>query len=111
MPKRRLVLESKGEREFRSYVADLGYLCLKLWAFSIVGIPDRIIIGPGRFVLFLEFKKRDTTPTPKQLRWIARLREWGFFADWAQSYEEAVEVFNVYRRKHSPPETSSPSTN
>ena len=49
-------LETAIEKSLKDEIESYGYWYVKLSLFNFVGMPDRIIIGPNRFILFLEFK-------------------------------------------------------
>ena len=82
--------ESSIEAACRRYAAARGCWLLKLR--NVVGIPDRILIMPGRKVAFVELKRPGETPTPIQLYQLRRLKEMGQYATWVDS----VEAFKRY---------------
>lgn len=59
--------------------------------------PDRIIILPERFVAFVELKRPGKRPTQGQFRELERLRELGYIAEWANSFESVDLIINKIR--------------
>ncbi len=61
------------------------------------GWPDRIVVGPERFVLFLEFKRPGAPKKrrgEKLQRWFAdQLRSYGFTYEVVNSKATAIEAF------------------
>lgn len=58
---------------------ELGGIAVKLNPFGLVGIPDRLVLGPGRLFAFVELKRpKGGVLSRKQARWHDRLRDWGF---------------------------------
>jgi hypothetical protein len=49
--------EAGIEGYLRQRVQDVGGLCIKLNPASLVGIPDRLVVLPGGFMVFVEVKK------------------------------------------------------
>jgi hypothetical protein len=94
-------LESAGvEEPFVDYVESCGYWALKLNPLGRVGIPDRLVIGPGRFIAFFELKRLGRKPSPIQ-RWFHRkLREFGFHVVVPDSKEDAIAQFHVLVDAH-----------
>jgi hypothetical protein len=56
-----------------------GCLLLKLHH-SVVGLPDRILLGPGAFVVLIELKRRGKTPSKIQGYFLDTLTSMGFDA-------------------------------
>jgi hypothetical protein len=65
--------ESIAERKCRDIAIRRGYYLLKWTSPGTTGVPDRILIGPGGFIAFCEFKRADTDLTEVQKFWRARL--------------------------------------
>jgi len=70
------MLESQVEKSCCKYLKKLGYLPIKLY--SIVGIPDRLIIGKNQEVFFIEFKSEKGTLKKHQKYFRKLLRSFGF---------------------------------
>jgi hypothetical protein len=71
--------EAPVEDHLRDTVKAVGGIAIKLNPLGYVGIPDRLVIGPGRLLAFIELKRpRGGRLSKKQARWHDRLREWGF---------------------------------
>jgi len=58
-------------------VKDLGGVCLKYSNPGVVGYPDRVVLLPGGFVVWVELKSKGKKPTRVQQLRIAQLREMG----------------------------------
>jgi len=71
-------LESKAERAFRKYATGKGCLYLKIRAFGLIGFPDRLILGPNRLAMFIEWKRQGEVARPLQLYRIKTLTSFGF---------------------------------
>ncbi len=63
-------------------------------------VPDRIFLGPGRLVFFIEFKRPGEKPTAAQAREIAQLRGDGFDVYVVDDIEEGKAL--VYHRTKTP---------
>jgi hypothetical protein len=68
-------LEKDIERKLRREVKAAGGLCIKLT--NPMHIPDRLVIGPGSFLEFVETKKPGEEPRKGQLEMHRRLRAMG----------------------------------
>lgn len=69
--------ESTLERDFRQQVEALGGQCYKFVSPGRRGVPDRIVVWPGRVTHFVEMKAPDKKPKPWQARMHDRLRGLG----------------------------------
>lgn len=58
-------------------VKDLGGVCLKYSNPGVVGYPDRVLLFPGGFVVWVELKSKGKKPTKVQQLRIAQLRQMG----------------------------------
>ena len=58
-------------------VKDLGGVCLKYSNPGVVGYPDRVVLLPGGFVVWVELKSKGRKPNRVQQLRIAQLREMG----------------------------------
>jgi hypothetical protein len=70
--------EKNIEPRLREGVKKRKGMCIKLWAFSMVGLPDRLILMPGGRVWFVETKSTGDKPKPHQLAMHNRLWLLGF---------------------------------
>ena len=85
-------LEKSIERDFKDEVDLLGLLIIKLNIFGFVGMPDRLVIGPNRYVVFFEFKRPKMGELSEmQKRRHRTLRKFGFEVYCPTSKEEALE--------------------
>ncbi len=91
------VLEKYGEGKFVEWLAanEPAYFAIKFMHRR--GWPDRIVVGPKRFVLFLEFKRPNAPKKrrgEKLQRWFAdQLRSYGFTYEIVSSKASAIEAF------------------
>jgi hypothetical protein len=70
--------ESEIESAWRKHYKAKGWLMLKWVSPGFVGVPDRIVLGPGPTFFFVEFKAKGEKPTPKQEKVHNLLRSFGF---------------------------------
>lgn len=54
------MLEKEIEKYLKAEVEARGWLCWKLVSPGTTGVPDRIVIGPHRQIVFVELKKPET---------------------------------------------------
>ena len=81
--------EKKLETYLRDQAKRRGGLALKLVIVSLIGFPDRTVIGPGRSIGFAELKTVTGRASRAQLFWIDKLRAFGFVAEVIRTREEA----------------------
>lgn len=75
------MLEKDIDARIVKYAKDKGLIAIKLsmlGMFGFAGLPDRMFLGPGRIIFFIEMKAPGQTRTPLQLEWGKRLEEFGF---------------------------------
>lgn len=82
-------MERDVERYVRKKVEKMGGLCMKWVSPGKVGVPDRIVLMPGGWQCFVEFKDEDYQPTKLQLYWQDKLRDLGFNATILRGLDEA----------------------
>lgn len=82
-------LEKDLERKVVAYAKSRDVLCYKFASPGNRGVPDRILIGPGGLIGFLELKRPGQSPTALQLHVIGKYRARGVRADWADSLRKA----------------------
>lgn len=51
------MIESTIENKFKEYVNQRGCVYLKFSILGVAGFPDRVILGPNKLVLFIEWKR------------------------------------------------------
>lgn len=94
-------LEREVETPFAEWITanEPDYLCVKL--FKRRGLPDRLVIGPDRFVLFVEFKRpgaRKGRRGEKLQNYFANLiRGFGFTYVKTDTKASAIEAFQRER--------------
>jgi hypothetical protein len=88
--------ESALRRRVRMRCDELGYWAIPYPGSSmgITGFPDLIILKRGQ-VIFLELKDLGKKPRPIQMAILSKLRALGFTAEWADNYDDAMEVIGV----------------
>lgn len=85
-------LETKIESDFATFVhKSTDCKCIKLLP-SLLGIPDRMVIGPSRLIFFIEFKRPGEGPKRIQLHIHNLLRSYGFNVYVCTSVEEAKKA-------------------
>ena len=82
------MLESQIEQYFCRKVKELGGLALKLSPAGTAGMPDRLVLLPGRRIVFVEFKAPGKKPRPLQQKRINDLQKFGFRAVCLDSYQK-----------------------
>ncbi len=95
MEKGRIELEADAKREFgkwmRANAPEYDVIEIKT-----PGFPDRCIVGPNRFVLWLEFKRErgpSKTGAKRQDYYRNRIRGFGFGAKIVTTKASAIEAF------------------
>lgn len=84
--------ESEIERKVGLFCKANGFRYYKFTSPGRRAVPDRIILGPGGKVIFLELKAPGEKPRRLQLHEIAKLRELGHIAEWADNIQTAIEI-------------------
>ena len=82
--------ENKVESYLKQRVEFHGGHCLKLSGHK--GIPDRLILLPGKPAIFCELKALDGVVAPAQLIMISRLRKAGFVAETAFCKDDVDQI-------------------
>jgi hypothetical protein len=72
------MLESDIEKRIARKIRSRGGLCLKWVSPGFTGVPDRIILLPGKRILFAEIKRPGEDLRPRQKRVKAQLEALGF---------------------------------
>lgn len=90
------MLERDIERRVKSECRRLQLICVKLWAVGQVGIPDRLLLGPGAQVMFLELKRFTGKPSKRQAYWHDKLKRYGFTIEVPQGLEDAVASVRAF---------------
>ena len=86
-------LEKEIEAKLKDVVAAQGGLCLKWVCPGWAGVPDRIILLPGGYVIFAEVKRpKGGTLSELQKFWARKLKSLGFPC-WVIWDEAAVRDF------------------
>ena len=93
--------ESKIENSIKNYARQRGILTYKFVSPSQRGVPDRIFVFPGGYVLFLEFKAPKKVPTPLQMRYLKLLREQGALVAWVDSQQAGLDIIDGLLEKTS----------
>lgn len=72
------MLESVIERKLFKAVRDHGGMAYKFVSPGTAGLPDRLVLFPGRRIAFIELKAPGQKPRPLQLRRHEQLQQLGF---------------------------------
>lgn len=73
-----LMKESTIESKLRRAVKSMGGMCIKLIASSMDGLPDRMVLLPGRRIAFVELKAPGKKMRPLQVKRKRQLELLGF---------------------------------
>ena len=74
-----MIRESVVEKYLTRKVKESGGVSIKLPANLYKGIPDRMLLFPGRRVWFVELKRSEKeTLSPMQIHWLRILKKLGF---------------------------------
>ncbi len=84
--------EKAFEKRLRKTAKEIGYWPLKLNPNWIKGIPDRLFIGHNRTVVFMELKTPIGRASKLQKYYIEKLKEFGYTAEFVDSYDTAVRI-------------------
>lgn len=93
--------ESKLENTVKNYARESGVLTYKFVSPAHRGVPDRLFVFPGGFVLFIEFKAKGKVPTPLQARYLKLLREQGALVAWIDSLQAGLDIIDGLLEKTS----------
>lgn len=92
--------ESKLEAACRKVVLNYGGRMPKWVSPGNRGVPDRIIMLPGGYAVYVEFKKPGGKIDPLQVEWVSWLKQNGFRAciveSGAQFWDDVIKPW----RKH-----------
>lgn len=72
------MLEKYIERRLVLAVKKMGGLCLKFVSPGMDGVPDRIVLLPGKKIAFVELKAPGKKPRPLQVKRMEQLSALGF---------------------------------
>lgn len=70
--------ESRIERHLRVSVKKMGGMAVKFTSPGLDGVPDRIVLLPGRKIAFVELKAPGKKPRPLQEKRMRQLMSLGF---------------------------------
>jgi hypothetical protein len=68
------------ERKLVAAVKQKGGLAIKLTSPSFTGLPDRMVLMPGKSIYFAELKTPGRKPSERQVYVMRQLHNLGFFA-------------------------------
>lgn len=87
------------ERKLGEEVRKIGGWSIKLPAYLLNGLPDRLVLFPGGRVMFAEIKTTGAKITAVQAAIHAKLRKLGFVVIVVDSYnviEQIIEAYEEY---------------
>lgn len=70
--------ESRIERRLAVSVKKMGGMAVKFTSPGLDGVPDRIVLLPGRKIAFVELKAPGKKPRPLQIKRMRQLKSLGF---------------------------------
>lgn len=91
------VSEKMIERYLCDSVKKLGGICLKYTNPGMVGFPDRIVMLPGGWTVWVELKSKDGRLNEVQKIRIRQLRGMGHTVNVCRSKEDVDEVLEPYK--------------
>ena len=93
--------EAGIEGYLRAMVTGAGGLCVKLNPASYVGIPDRLVVLPGGFTVFVEVKKPKGGVVGKaQYIWRDRIQTLGVRHRFVFTRDDVDEMLEEWRYEH-----------
>lgn len=91
------MLEKRIETKLVEEVDKLKGQCLKLNSQSANGVPDRLVLLPGKRLYFIELKRPGKKLQPLQLYWKNLLNSYGFPAIKIDSLEDVDKFIREVR--------------
>ncbi|USL89241.1 nuclease [Bacillus phage vB_BceS_LY1] len=85
-------IENYLKRKFES----IGSIVLKFTSPGQAGVPDRLIILPDGFTIFVEVKCKTGRVAPLQQHWVDKINKQGANAHFVWSYEDVDKLLGVY---------------
>ena len=70
--------EKRVEKIFTDAVKKMGGMAVKFTSPGLDGVPDRIVLLPGRKIAFVELKAPGKKPRPLQMKRMRQLKSLGF---------------------------------
>jgi hypothetical protein len=89
--------ESSFEKWFKGKIEVLGGMCLKFWPGYFTGFPDRIVLMPGGFILFVETKTPTGKLSARQRLVHKMLKRLGFRIECITDKEEAYDLLETIK--------------
>jgi hypothetical protein len=89
---------NKTENEACKEAIRCGWEPIKLGAGERVGLPDRMFVGPGRRLFFVEFKKPGEPLRGAQKNTIRRFADLGWTVHVIDNLPDFSLIFNEYRK-------------
>lgn len=96
MAEKKIYGEKYLERKLGEEIRKIGGWSVKLPAYLLNGLPDRLILLPGGRVLFAEIKTTGAKITPVQATIHAKLRTLGFVVVVVDSYQVIEQIIGAY---------------
>ena len=84
------------ERKLVKDVKDIGGWSLKLLSTHITGLPDRINLFPGGYIVFTEVKTTKRKPSKIQLSIHKKIRDLGFRVETIETSEQIRNIIRGY---------------
>ena len=89
------MLESEVEKPVCEYAKKKGWLVYKFVSPNNRGVPDRIFLGPGRKIAFIEFKAPGKEPTKLQKHVFSKIRALLFKVHVIDNVEEGKKLIDT----------------
>lgn len=88
------MLESEIEKKVCKHAKDKGWLVYKFVSPNNKGVPDRIFLGEGGKIIFVEFKAPNKEPTKLQTHVINKIKALMFKVYVIDNIEEGKKIFD-----------------
>lgn len=95
--------EKKTERYLVTEVKKRKGYCIKLLTNYFTGLPDRLVLLPMGYIIFIETKSQGDKPRPIQLLVHNKLRQIGFNVYVADTKEKVNSILNDYDKQYAAP--------
>ena len=93
--------EKKTERYLVAEVKKRKGYCIKLLTNYFTGLPDRLVLLPMGYIIFIETKSQGDKPRPIQLLVHNKLKQIGFNVYVADTKEKVNSLLNDYDKQYA----------
>lgn len=93
--------EKRTERYLATEVKKRKGYCIKLLTNYFTGLPDRLVLLPMGYIIFIETKSQGDKPRPIQLLVHNKLKQIGFNVYVADTKEKVNSILNNYDKQYA----------